>query len=95
MAQARLLVMPNGERMMSHEPHPIVGWARFLEHQRLADPRLTNSDRQRLREAIHKAEFIYSYWRPELRYKVVDLGDEPLRKVQKAAKWLLDNQPQL
>ena len=42
-----------------------------------------------------KAALIYSYWRPELRYKVVDIGHEQLRKVQKAAKWLLDKQRQM
>ena len=95
MAQARLIEMPNGEKLMPSDAHPIVGWARFLEYQRILVGHLTDQDRQRLREAVNKAALIYNYWRPELRYKVVDIGDEPLGKVQKAAKWLLDSQPQL
>ena len=95
MARARLLDLPNGEKLMPGDPHPLVGWARFLEYQRILVGNPTPQARQRLREAIHKAALIYNYWRPELRYKVVDIGDEQLGKVQKAAKWLLDHQPQL
>jgi hypothetical protein len=95
MAQARLLEMPSGEKLMPSDPHPILGWARFLEYQRNLVGNLTATDRQRLREAINKAAFIYRYWRPELRYKVVNIEDELLGKVQKAAKWLFDNQSQL
>lgn len=95
MAQARLLEMPNGQKLMSHDPHPILGWARFLEYQRNFVDNLAAQERQKLREAVNKAALIYSYWRPELRYKVVDIGDYQLQKVQKAAKWLLDNQPHL
>jgi hypothetical protein len=95
MGQARLLEMPNGERLMSSDPHPVPGWARFLEYQRILVGKLEAQDRQRLREAINKATLIYGYWRPELRYKVVDINDEQLQKVQKAAKWLLDNQTHL
>ena len=59
MTQARLLEMPNGEKLMPRDPHPIVGWARFLEYQRILGGGLSNNDRQRLREAINKAAFIY------------------------------------
>ena len=95
MAQARLIQSPNGERLMSRDPHPILGWALFLEYQRILVGNLTLTDRQRLREAVNKAAFIYSYWRPELRYKVVEIPEKWLEAVQKAAKWLLDNQPYL
>ena len=93
MAQARLIEMPNGSRLMSGDPHPILGWARFVEYVRLANA--TAQDRQRLREAINKAAIIYRYWRPELRYKVADVTDEQLQQVQIAAKWLLGNHAQL
>jgi hypothetical protein len=86
MAQARLLETPNGERLMSRDPHPIIGWVRFLESRRILAGNLTEKDRQRLREAINKAVFVYSYWRPELRYKVVDIGDKQLHDVRAAAK---------
>src|SRR5579885_3763760 len=78
MAQARLLEMPNGEKLMSSDPHPIIGWARFLEYQRILVGGLSERDRQRLREAIKNAALIYAYWRPELRYKVVDVNIEQL-----------------
>jgi hypothetical protein len=96
MAQARLIEMPNGDRLMpARDAHPILGWARFLEYERIRVGNPSAQDRQRLREAVAKAALVYSYWRPSLRYKVVDFGDEALQKVQKAAKWLLDNHPQL
>jgi hypothetical protein len=56
---------------------------------------LTAQDERRLREAVNKATLIYRYWRPELRYKTVEVPEPPLQEVQRAAKWLLDNQKQL
>ena len=82
-------------KLMSGDPHPIVGWAFLLQSQRILGGGLDDSDKIRLRMAIANAEIIYRYWRPELRYKVVEVGEETLRKVQTAAKWLLDNQPLL
>ena len=35
MAQARQLKTVSGEPLMSSDPHPLVGWARFLEWQKL------------------------------------------------------------
>jgi len=96
MAQARLIEMSNGQNIMPpRDAHPILGWARFLEYERIRVGNLSAQDRQRLREAVNKAAFIYGYWRPSLRYKVVEFQDEILQKVQKATKWLLDNQPEL
>jgi len=96
MAQARLIEMPNGDTLMpARDAHPILGWARFLEYERTRVGNLSVRDRQRLREAVNKASLIHSYWCPSLRYKVLDFGEEALQKVQKATKWLLDNQPQL
>ncbi len=92
MAQAKAIEMPDGQKLMPDDPHPILGWARFLDFQRAFRGNLTDKDRQRLREAINKAAFNYTLWRPELRYKVVDVRNEQLRTVEKATKWLLDNQ---
>jgi hypothetical protein len=80
---------------MNSDPHPIVGWARFLERQRLLLGDLRQQDQQRLREAINKATLIYSYWRPELRYKTTEITDRQLQEVQRAAKWLIDKLEQL
>ena len=92
MAQARLLEMPNGEKLMPRDPHPILGWARFLQFQRMFVGNLSSSDSQRLREAINKAALIYSFWRPELRYKVVDIRDDQLHQIHRATNWLHKNE---
>lgn len=95
MAQARQLLTPTGEFLMNSDPHPLVGWARFLQQQRQLMGGLSELDEQRLREAVNKAVLIYNYWRPELRYKITDIDVRDLRKVQLAAKWLVENQEQL
>ena len=80
---------------MNSDPHPLVGWARFLEWQRSASGVLALADTQRLREAINKAIKIYNYWRPELRYEVVEIADAQLTVVREAATWLKDNRDKL
>ena len=95
MAQARQLRTATGEPLMNSDPHPLVGWARFLQWERTLRGGLTQNDERRLREAINKATLIYTYWRPELRYKTVEVPDQPLQEVRRAAQWLLDNQKQL
>jgi len=76
---------------MNGDPHPLVGWARFLEWQRSASGALADTDARRLKEAINKAIEIYKYWRPELRYKVVEITEGQLTVVRRAATWLKDN----
>jgi hypothetical protein len=91
MVQARQLRLPSGDSLMNGDPHPLIGWARFLEWQRSASGALAHTDAQRLKEAINKAIEIYKYWRPELRYKVVEITDDQLTVVRRAATWLKDN----
>ena len=95
MAQARQMHLSNGEPLMNSDPHPLVGWAHFLKQQRQLVGGLSPQDEQRLREAVNKAVLIYNHWRPELRYKITDVDERHLRDVQRAAKWLIDNQAQL
>jgi hypothetical protein len=95
MTQARLTRMPNGEPLMNSDPHPLVGWARFLQQQRLLVGGLSLQSEQRLREAVNKAVLIYTYWRPELRYKIMDINERHLQDVRQAAKWFVDNQVHL
>jgi len=45
---------------MSSDPHPLVGWARFLEWQRSSTGGLTPQSAQRLREAINRAQVVYN-----------------------------------
>jgi len=95
MAQARQLRLASGATMMNSDPHPLVGWARFLEWQRSASGALGAAATQRLKEATNKAIEIYNYWRPELRYKVVEITDAQLSVVRGAATWLKDNHSKL
>jgi|GEM_PF-6918002 len=80
---------------MNSDAHPVVGWARFLEWQRILLGGLTQQDQQRLKEAVNKAILKYSYWRPELRYKTIEITERQLLEVRGAAKWLVENQKQL
>ena len=80
---------------MNSDPHPLVGWARFLEWQKSASGALAAADAQRLKEAVNKAVEIYNYWRPELRYKVVEITEPQLQVVRSAAIWLKENQAKL
>jgi hypothetical protein len=67
MVQARTVRMASGDFLMNSDPHPLVGWARFLEWQRSASGVLTNTDARRLKEAVNKAIEVYKYWRPDTR----------------------------
>ncbi len=89
MAQARRLQTATGEPLMNSDPHPLVGWARFLERQRCASPTLTPRESQLLKESVTKAMVIYKHWRPELRYKTIDVTPEQLAEVQSAASWFV------
>lgn len=80
---------------MSADPHPLVGWARFLEWQRSASGALKSADAQRLREAINNAQVVYNNWRPELWYKTVEITEKQLEIVRRATKWILENQSRL
>ena len=95
MAQARLHRLDSGAPLMTGDPHPLVGWARFLEWQKSASGALPAADVQRLREAVNKAAQIYNYWRPELRYKVVEITELQLQVVRAAAIWFKENQNNL
>lgn len=95
MAQARQLRTAGREALMNSDAHPVVGWARFLEWQRILLGGLTQQDQQRLKEAVNKAILKYSYWRPELRYKTIEITERQLLEVRGAAKWLVENQKQL
>lgn len=81
--------------MMNSDPHPLVGWARFLEWQRSASGAIAPSAAQRLKEAVNKAIEIYNYWRPELRYKVIEITESQLSAVRVATMWLKENQSKL
>jgi hypothetical protein len=89
MAQARQLRHLDGEPLMNSEPHPLPGWARLLEWQRLTRGRLKPREVNRLREAVRKAECVYMHWRPELRYKVANVRLEQLDDVQRCVHWFI------
>ena len=95
MAQARQIKTASGEFLMNSDPHPLVGWAKFLEWQRLNSATLTAQERQRLAYAIRKAEIVYNYWRPELRYKTIDVKLPQVSEVFKASDWFLSQRGRL
>ena len=76
--------------LMGSDPHPLVGWAKFLRWQMAG----SGDERKNrlLDEAVNWAQRVYRHWRPELRYKVVDVPSPCLNEVQQAAKWFVDNQ---
>jgi hypothetical protein len=91
MTQARQIQSSHGEPLMSSDPHPIVGWARYLKWQRESVGRSSRQEAARLREAVRRAEIIYRHWRPELRYKMTDVREEQLAEVRLAAEWFIQN----
>ncbi len=95
MAQARQLRTSSGTPLMNGDPHPIVGWARFLEWQRTASGALTQPQTQVLNQAIHQAERLYDFWRPELRYKVIEFSEKQLTLVRNVAFWFRLNSVKL
>jgi hypothetical protein len=95
MAQARQLRIASGEPLMNNDPHPLVGWARFLQWQRNLPPAITTQESQRLKEAVNRAEKVYRHWRPELRYKTIDVRPDQSDEVRRAAAWFIENQERL
>jgi hypothetical protein len=91
MAQARQILLPDGQPLMSCDPHPLVGWARYLEWQRNLSGGLSDPERERLREAIRRAGIVYRHWRPELRYKLTQAQAPQLAEVRLAAEWFIQN----
>jgi hypothetical protein len=94
MKQARQLLTDAGEPLMSSDPHPVVGWVRFLRWKRSAT-KLSPQEQQRLEAAIFKAEMVYKHWRPELRYKTTHVQAEQLAEVLKASTWILEQRGRL
>jgi len=80
---------------MNSDPHPVVGWARFLHWQRNLSPTLTLQQSQRLKDAVRRAEHVYRHWRPELRYKTTDVQEDQLDEVRRAATWFLGQRGRL
>ena len=96
MAQARQQRHPDdGELLMSSDPHPLVGWARFLEWQRRSSGGLKPREANRLREAVQKAKQVYKHWRPELRYKLTNVSMDQLDEVRQCVHWFIKQRGQL
>lgn len=81
--------------LMDSDPHPIVGWARFLEWKRSATVKPTPQEIERMRDAIRKAQTVYKHWRPELRYKTIAVTAEQLAEVIKASTWFVEHRGRL
>jgi hypothetical protein len=91
MTQARQIEGSDGQPLMSSDPHPLVGWARYLAWQRDLSGHLTGQERDRLREAVRRAAIVYHHWRPELRYKLTEAREPHLAEVRLATEWFLQN----
>ena len=94
MKRARQITTAAGTPVMNTDSHPLVGWARFLEWQRLAS-NPTAAEKQTLKEAIKKAEIAYKFWRPELRYKSIDFTPAQVDQVHKVTSWFVANRARL
>jgi hypothetical protein len=95
MAKARQLTMTTGQPLMESDPHPLVGWARFLEWQRSASRELTAPEVQLLKEAIRHAGLVYRHWRPELRYKTSQVTGDQIEEVRRSASWFIKHREDL
>jgi len=95
MARARQLRTSAGQPLMNSDPHPLVGWARFLEWHRSVSLKLTSQQSQLLKEAIIQAELVYKHWRPELRYKTAAVTQNQLEEVRNAASWFIQHRNHL
>jgi hypothetical protein len=80
--------------LMESDPHPLVGWAKYLRWQAMQKGMDGRRDRL-LTEAIVWAEKAYRHWRPELRYKVADVQQPCLNEIRQAAEWFIINQSKL
>ena len=80
---------------MESDPHPLVGWARFLQWQRSVHQELTEREVRLLKEAIRNAELAYKHWRPELRYKTTQVSPDQIEEVRGAATWFIEHRDDL
>jgi len=91
MAQARQIQAEDGVPLMSSDPHPLIGWARYLQWKRRLSETLSQPELERLREAVRRAQIVYRHWRPELRYKSTHVRVAQLTEVRLAAEWFIQN----
>jgi hypothetical protein len=89
MAKGRQLTMTTGQPLMEPDPHPLVGWARFLQWRRSVARDLTAREVQLLNDAIDRAGIIYKHWRPELRYKTTRVTQDQIEEVRRSATWFI------
>ena len=94
MKYARTLRDVDNRPLMGSDPHPLVGWARFLQRRRLSS-QLSAEQTRRLREAVNKAAMVYKHWRPELRYKTTDVSPAQLEEVRRCVDWFIANRGRL
>jgi hypothetical protein len=94
MAQARQTIGKDGKPLMDSGPHPLVGWARFLDWRRSAAGAASSAVRPS-QHAVGQARKAYQHWRPGLRYKVTDVTRQQVAEVRDAASWFLKNQDRI
>ena len=77
------------QQLMTGDPHPLDGWAKFLEWRRLKCGNATAPEAKKLREAVRKAEVVYKHWRPELRYKMINVSSLQVNEVRSCVHWFI------
>lgn len=91
MAKARQERDLKGDPLMSSDPHPLPGWAKFVRWQRLGLEWNLKSSETLLNEAIRRAEIVYKHWRPELRYKNKYVSADQWDETRHATEWFIRN----
>ncbi len=76
-------------RFMGRSPHNIAGWAKYLIYWRRR--RTTGFSRDLRDEINQRAESVYGYWRPALRYRTVVPAPLELQAVRTGAEWFEHN----
>jgi len=95
MAQARQLMHRDGSPIMSNAPHPLDGWARYLQWHRCQAGTPAPAEEKRLNEAVRKAKLVYKHWRPELRYKTTHVSAGQFDEVHRCVRWFIEQMGRL
>jgi len=89
-ARNRAQASAQQQKLMSRDPHDILGWARLLDwykktlHPQAYEPTLSG-------KVVTNAMTFYENWRPQMRYRNVLPAPGKVVAVRAAAAWMIDN----
>lgn len=82
----RVVAFGRLHHLMRPEPHDIPGWARLLVHYRDSlGPTYPTTAFAIL--VVNKAEEVYNYWRPEMRYRNTEVTSREVNAALAVAQW--------